>query len=688
MVVKLRRVLSAVAVAVVVAVSVGVPSVSASAVSDAACSQYSGQAYIDCLNTIVNGAKSSGRDFAASPNKLRKYMLNVTSKVLGKATPNKWRAEQIANDHKYNFSWENLEATFGAGPSLGPYNGSPDTATDYAIKNAEQGLKGGKGGKPMTVPLGKLGKVTKVLGAAGNVVAFLGAAEAGFQVGAGVSRFLGVNVDDVVCSPDALGGLVSTFVGTDCDAIKNFDASYSKNVDAVLGNTWANTCAAGRCVQLLGDSIRQYDIATCLTTTGTYVSGATLFLSWVDPAGTTHQVQVRDAPWASSSGLLPGCTTIFSGATNTAPGTFSSALNGWTSAYNSTKIKLTYQPPSGDSTVSPYTPVIPGNSDPDRVLTCTIKGDDGNTYSQDTPAFKESTGKVPTPQCPALPTGVAPADKVTVKECNKTTTTCTTVATQDVDTEYSKWWTAYPECRTGGCRLDLISLGTGAYPVSCFDLDTGCADWFKDPNKADNYECHYGIHTVDLDECNAYAGLFVAGRIEACAPYSDPLTGQWSGGKNTEGCTDPGKTVDGTVTDPSTREGCTAMTTGGFDVFGTAMAGARCVLEWAFVPRGAVVTAETAELAGKFVDKAPGQIATMISGWTFLPSMTGCKIDADRPWVDANGVTHHKNVPVVDACSGPMAALAGVSRGIVDVGFAVMVFLVVKRQTAKMVDFT
>jgi hypothetical protein len=266
-------------------------------------------------------------------------------------------------------------------------------------------------------------------------------------------------------------------------------------------------------------------------------------------------------------------------------------------------------------------PITESSTDPDRFLECSVVGTDGNTYTAQSAAYKESGGKVAPPECPELPAGVtAESAKITEKGNG---TANPTVWEQDVNPEYLEWWQAYPECRTGACKLDLINKKDPAHAVSCFDAPETCEEWFSEPNKTSSYECRYGTHLVDLTECYVYSGTFKPERISVGAPYSDPLTGEWSGGQNSG---KPDRDAFGApVQSPEVARSCNGMNVTGFDPVGFVMRPIQCALEWAFVPRPTVVQLELEKGNIAWSAKPPAVLAGVIGDWDFeTESVGGC----------------------------------------------------------------
>lgn len=617
-------------------------------------------------------AYASGPDFTPSGSRAKAYMLNILGSVLKGAMPDKWRAEQLANAHRYNHSWEGLRAQFGQDPANPNYMGAPDSYDDYVLRKTEQDIRGGSNGRPMAAPATKTQRLMKGIGGAATVVTGLSLGTMAGQFGL---ELFGVDVDGLVCgSTDGIGqGLASLLTGADCDAWA-FDPGYVPNADAdgAWGTEWYCATYTGQGGWVPGED-------SCIRWNGLMQSSDLSNRSWqwcVDLVNWPGSQGAWAGQWVSRSGNLVTAGTLVLQATG-----FQSLCPGGgpylreSGTYTGPivhpnpleRFRLTNLP--GD----PVWAVAEQESgDPARVLTCTITGSDGLTYTAQSEAYHESDGSVAAPECPTLPEGVVPANTTIGDGTN-------TLFDEDATDEFMDWWNAYPECRTGACKLDLITLENPSFPVSCFDLDDGCVDWFTDPNKTTKYECRYGIHTVDLAECNVYSGVFQPNRIQIGAPYSDPLTGEWSGGHSSP--TPDGAALGQAVQDPSQPRACRGMDSDGLDPVAFVMRPVQCALEWAFAPRQAVMELEGANVASSWSNVAPGQIAGAVEGWEFAPAMTGCRID----------FTHWETeqvLPIVDACEGsPMAPVAEISRVMSVVGAAVLAIIAIRRQIGATVDY-
>lgn len=611
----------------------------------------------------------------------RQFMLNVLGSMLGPLAPESWKREQIAYTQRYNHGWETLEKQFGTDPANPDYMGSPDSYNDYVIRKQEQSLKGGTSGGKMKAPATKPAKFVKTVG---GVAGAITAAQVGFSIGEGISDLFGLDIMGGICEPNFEDfGMIAALTSTDCTDFWNPDASFDPNVDAtsgVVGSTVCNPSNAAQCFTLVGETVQSPFASVtnernyCFNLVGT--SSAPVGFFTVRPGGASGWENTTLSTSGAGAGLL-FCTGARSAAPYLVP-----AVPGANSGVN------VYWGPRDQfavtqyrwGTVGPATPVVTGSADPERTLTCTIEGDDGHTYTAESEPFKESDGAIAPPECPPLPDGVAPTN---VKVTESSPTGPHTLADQDVTDEYLDWWDSYPECRTGACKLDLIDLTNPSYPVSCFDLDDSCEDWFTSPSKVDDYECHYGIHTVELSECNVYSGVFKSERLAVGAPYSDPMTGTWSGGQNAP---NPDEQALGqTIQDPAVARACRGMDAIGFDPVAWVMRPIQCALEWAFVPRTTVVQMSGAQLSEAFNERAPGQLATLIGSWSFNPTMSGCR----RTYTYDPGFGKPPvEMEAWNVCPGsPLEPVAVISRWVILLGVIVLVAVSLRRSVAGTVDY-
>lgn len=610
-----------------------------------------------------------GEPFVPSPSKSRAYRLNVLGRMLGGLTPSKWKRESIANDYRFNAGWETLDAETGKGISGGRYLTTPGTIEEYTAAQYERDF-GRRGGGTFRVPISKLAKFVKVVGVVGAVVI---AADTGFAVGKYASSLFGMDVEAGLCSPVVDdGGLVAAITGTDCTGYFQMQADFEANFEVVPG--WSS---ASFCGDISGDQycaiffgVIDYSIAganaewkntVCLGVTKNGVNSRTNprmpnpYQYRVYEIVDGVPVQMSSGRSTTSSGVNLACADAFGGTQY--------LYSHW--GYSGTRDFSGIAIVNAYGTVQPK-PVLGGadpsgvsfsDGNPDRYLTCSITGNDGITYTLDTPVFKETDGSIPQPECPILPDGVV-ALNVSVDEngggqSNNWYNEATTP-------EYQQWLLNYPECRTGSCKLDLLVLGTSA-PSSCFDVAEVCADWFVDPEKATNYQCKYGMNTVALEECYVYEGVFKPDRIAVGAPYSDPMTGEWSGGQSA--ATPDQLALGQPVQSPDAIRVCTGLASAGFDPVAWVMRPIQCALEWAFVPRVSVINLQGASVMGAWDDTVFGQVGLILAPFGAIPIATGCTgwpVDLVNTWP----VPWEWHLVLGAGCSGPIAVLAGVIRTI------------------------
>lgn len=321
----------------------------------------------------------------------------------------------------------------------------------------------------------------------------------------------------------------------------------------------------------------------------------------------------------------------------------------------------------------------PGNtSDPERHLECTLTFDNGTTATASTSKFKESQGAYPSPNCPAIPAGRYPVN--TKVELVGGTPSRQTIYDEDADDAYLDWQeNDASRCANTDCVLDLVYVPSG---LSCFGMGDQCNGWFQSPTRNTDYKCVYGGEDTALQDCYVYAQLFDPVKRLDGNPYSDPKTGDEIG-------TQTGRRYDEQLMGRPLQELTPGRVCGGsgtvsINPLDFVLRPIQCALEWAFVARPALVSGYGNDLKNQWNTRAPGQLATMVLGWSFAPSVSGCSITTT--YLPAPGESP-MSMTVLDACSGPMATVASISRFVVSVAFTVMVFLAVKRAIGKQVDY-
>ena len=63
--------------------------------------------------------------------------------------------------------------------------------------------------------------------------------------------------------------------------------------------------------------------------------------------------------------------------------------------------------------------------------------------------------------------------------------------------------TEHPDCLHSTCLLQLFEVNPAPLH-SCGSLAVACPDWYTDPGRSGNYECHWGPYVVTLDHCSVF----------------------------------------------------------------------------------------------------------------------------------------------------------------------------------------
>lgn len=653
-------------------------------------------------------AQAAGNDFTPSPNKFREYMLNVTSNVLKGAMPGSWKREQLANQYRYNHSWEALNAQFGFDSANPNYQGAPDSYDDYVIKRMEQDKRGGFGGRGFQAPATKPSMWQKTAKVGGAAMALTGFPVGSMLGTAGIDLiggWFGFDAQGAVCSQsDGWGKTASELLtGRDCTGFAQLSADY------VFDEGIKQFCFKGAqhpitsiknagCYYIskisVSDSKRDwwdldvcsFDIADPAITQPHFYQYRNVLEYEVKGVKRTFRTTPNDRgqfyPNLPQPGIAqckgdPSMRVIvdldYPKTANGVPVAFQDIVPmdfymEYQTGYGTPWLKF-----KGSSSI-PGAETDPALADVNNEqLACKVTLDDGTVIEAKGALFSKESGQVSMPSCPGVPKGKTATDvEVTDKHGN-------TLTDQPTTPEYQDWATEYPECGTGACKLDLIQKPK----ASCFDLEYQCAEWFEDPDKANKYQCRYGVKNVELEECAVYAGLFKPGRVDTGSPYTDPESGIWSGGKNTPG--EDSAAMSRVVQNPETPRGCDGTSgNGGFDPIRFIMRPIQCALEWAFVPRPAVVEAELAGGQHAWDGKPPKVIADAVSGFTVAPSASGCS----RSVTLLASTDFATSAQLFNFCPGsPARPLADFSRLATTAAMVVLVVVVVRRQIAAMIGY-
>lgn len=592
--------------------------------------------------------------FKPSDSKTRAYMLNVLGSVLKGATPDSWRREILANQNRYNFGLESLDVALNGGKQMnGDFIKNPSSYDDYVIKAYEEEL----GKKPARPPATRAQKFDKFVLGAGGVVGGITSAQFGFEVGKGISQLIGHDPSGL-CTPSFEdGGLIGVLTGTDCSAF-DLPPEYIPNSDIEGGVTFqlCNNPGSGICARYTASIITGNSHGWCFdrTATGTTTSFS---LSFRLPTATSWSSTAL--PLITSSDTIAtrvGCRDAGGEYVTSGAHTGTAALPKFPDQY----VFCGSLVQSGGGCGDPGGVVVPEliPDDPERTLTCSVTGDNGQTYTSVSEPYTESSGKIEPPVCPPLPPGVNPVNYAVTENSPAGPVE---LYNEPTTPEYQAWLDAFPQCSYGACATDLLDL-RGADPVSCFDTGYQCADWFADPAKVDNYQCTHGGEPVDLKECYVYAVLFKPGQVDIGAPYADPETGIWSGGQSSPGAS---QTLFGnTVRDPGAVRSCYGQGWAEFNPVEWIMQPIQCALEWAFVPRPAVVALEIAKANESWAETPPGVVVATVGEWDVDVSLDGCS-GIPLTW---QGDT----VQMLDACPGSdLAPMAATSHSVTGILFGI-----------------
>lgn len=609
--------------------------------------------------SFAGAAPASAADFdpalGGSQSAARTFKINVLGKILGNAAPTSWQREQLANQNKYNQAWETLEQMYGT-KSGGAYTGPPDSYQDYVIRKKEIETTGkltvtGPNGTTTTTgkgttfkaPITKPNKLISGVANGGAVVssgAFgVWAGNAGADLGLGL---FGMTKEGLVCGQANEGVKVwaSIVNGVDCETF-GFDETYVPNSDATGAGVTLNACSpvTGRCYTFDGLNLLRADT--------TIICGSMTDLKPGD--GKTQYIEY----WMTDS---KGEKRRITG------GSFGATPQSTMNQYCGGKGNMfeTFDPRDGTftgvrmTTDGPIQELQETTEDPLRTIECSVTGTDGKTYTASSEPFRESEEQFAAPECPTLPEGVVPQD-IALSSVNGDTGSKTDLLAPEINQEWLDWWRENPECRNGECAQELYKKVDGTL-LDCFENTEKCADWFEDPKKAENYQCRYNEKDVDIANCYIYSGMFKPGRVASGSPYSDPLTGAWSGGQNSPSRGEQAYATP--LADPDTMRSCVKETIT-LNPIDWVMVPTQCALQWAFVPRPAVIKAETAAVAESWSKTTPAKFATFIGGVKITPDVNGCGgIPLDLPFLPKG----MKPLSFGEACPGTL--LAGIASTI------------------------
>lgn len=496
------------------------------------------------------------------------------------------------------------------------------------------------------IPVFPPGALAKV-GAAGAVI---GAYQFGAMTGKlGLSAF-GIDSEGLVCSNtgDDLGGkFVQAATGNNCGAFRAANA-FVPNADALI--KWSS----GMSCNVSG--------TWCLSI------GAGTGFKWVSPAGSTlyQHCFVRSGP--STTEYIRVTFQLSTGNSGSGDAYRNGAGD---RCGNGAQVGLFAVSPGHitgfyvDGATPVFVPVTQQKENPDRTWKTTIRGTDWNDYFASTSKFKETDSLYPVPVMPILPDGVFPQE-MTIEETGGETPG--PVYAEPVDPAYGELVAAYPECGQGACMLDLLVNGE-----SCFQGNSDCADWFTDPQKETKYGCKYGSHVQPLAECTVYADLFKPNG----AAVSDPETGAPMPGVAPSTGGKP--VMENGVAGSDEPRNCFPSGWAVLNPVEWVVRPVQCAMEWAFVPRKAIVGEVTTGFHNKWNASPPAQLATAIGG--VLPAGgddASCQgIAVDLSWIPLANVGTQYFLP---ACPGDFfAPIAPPFKILIGIGFIIAGFFGISR---------
>lgn len=517
------------------------------------------------------------------------------------------------------------------------------------------------------VPATKTNPLQKLGAGVGGVLGAVSTFSLGTMIGATGLDLFGFDREGAVCSSTSGAGqvFVTLLTATDCTAFNEFNEEFVANFGVTPGWTGGpQLChTSGACVQL----ISRYAVTSgggqfilhCFATTG--VSTAISIY-----ANLSARSGVTGVPLQRMTSEPQDYRTCGSVSAGTRTGLTWGANQGTNSQGEILSWGFTQQTATAAQTGMT-------SSNPLRTLKCTVASTTGQQFVGTSAPYAEADGVLPTPNCPDLPPGMD-LDRVTVDEVLGDTST--RLWDEQTTDEYQHVQQLAPECAQGTCMLDLRTA-TG----SCFQTPAACLDWFADPNKDTKYSCHYGQHLVDLAECTLYAPTFKPEAKTSGDTLGDPQTGQ---SHPAPAGAAPGvdrSTFGTTVQNPSAERQCFPTGWAVLNPVEWVTKPVQCALEWAFVPRPAVVNSAFSGVQAKWATTTAAQLGAAISGWAFS-APSGCHGITVDVWFLG------PPFQIMQACPGDLlATMAQWTRFFCNIGFAVYGVVAVTRNVARIFEF-
>lgn len=482
----------------------------------------------------------------------------------------------------------------------------------------------------------------------------------GTSIGGGILDLVGFDRTGAVCTQTAgaLQAMVSLLTGTPCDEFNAFHEELVANMGIVPGLLGGISCnTAGHCMALTE--------LTAITYSGQAVWKACFAFSGFTG---THSVGIQ----RENTG-----TGFASYVAQPPPGTWSgnqcgSSLMGLGEFLSPGGTLVGYKIDGAGGV--PVTPTMT-STNPTRTLKCVILTTIATTLTKSTAPYTEADGVLPVAECPDLPAGVDAA-RVTVYESYNGEDH--ELYSEEVTPEYQAQQELAPECSNGTCMLDLRKNG-----ISCFSASALCTDWFSADDRDSIMTCHYGTHAVSLEECFVYAPSFNPGTTA----IGDPTTGDPLGVPSGAPVGVDGDTFGQPIKDPTAERQCYPTGWAVLNPVEWVTKPVQCALEWAFVPRPAVIQEQLTGISTAWNERVTGKVAQVLAPLNAIPVISGCSgvpVDISIEWPVHWEV--HWNFGA--ACEAPVSVLAGVVRLVFAGGIIVGAIYLMSQYLGGVVGFT
>lgn len=550
-----------------------------------------------------------------------------------------------------------------------------------------------------TVPVGKAG--VGLLKRAGGVPSMLAFAAVDGLIVPSLESGLGMEgaVDSYWCSQRAAGrvDLVGYLVTQDCsgweaaqDAAVELEASTASMSGREL--CYPGGCYVLKVVTNAAVELQKYGYSSgssargvgqiCYTRTGSANSAYVFVADLTRPGGGVKQVagSVNGGTWVGSCNFEGGdLYNAFVGNESWPVGSYAAVRT----------LRLVDQ---GTGQVMGSVDAEPGPAEWITQVKCL----DGTTrYAVSDPFDFEQGGMMPEPAAVDL-VGCTPVEtSVGIQDAGTGTTGWTDskkVAGEEVSTEVKDWMTTYPQCMDGSCLLELRKV-IGDVELDCFMAPDQCVQWQKESSEGTaTYRCYYADTLVDLSECRVYGPTFEREKVQQGTGYADPATGepapQDPTGKTQT--TNPGAAAVGMstpVADPQQSRQCWPEGWAAFNPFEWVFQPVKCALEWAFVPRQTKIDQVQTSLKLAATNSKPAEVLQVVRLWSeVVPAgSSGCTGPEVR--FAFQGVTHYVGYPF-QACEGPMADVASMTRIALSISFVLFGLAAITRYLGRVFGFT